>query len=153
MSVTYNKQAVLQGTRDIITGLCRVTLQSLYITTQQNNNIHQVNGKETAINDIHAAYFSQYKTHGQEHLIGVTSVHGMDSRQKTSTGCLRLRTQSRSISHRSVSMHIQQPTGTLDTSIQKYIQSKNNITARQSSLWPQWTKLTRSRLTMQENPP
>ena len=43
---------MLQDTRDIITGLCRVTLQSLDIPKKQRNKINQVNDKENTIKFI-----------------------------------------------------------------------------------------------------
>ena len=73
----------------------------------------------------------QYKTNVQERLIGNSSIHGLDSRKKTSTRFLRMMPQSRAVLHRSLIMHVkQQPTRTLETIIQTQIQYKNNITAR-----------------------
>ena len=45
MAVTKDKQVVFQGTRDAMTVLWIVPLQSLDTPTHQSNNIHQVNGK------------------------------------------------------------------------------------------------------------
>ena len=45
MAITKDKYVVLQGKRDVMTGLWRVLLQILVRPEQQSNNIHQVNGK------------------------------------------------------------------------------------------------------------
>ena len=55
MAVTKDKQVVLQGKRELMTGLWRVPLQIIYIPTNQNNNLHQVNGKENSIKYLHTA--------------------------------------------------------------------------------------------------
>ena len=57
MAITKDKQVVLKGTRDIMTGLWRVPLQSLDRPANQSNNLNQVNGKEGAIKYLHASEF------------------------------------------------------------------------------------------------
>ena len=57
MDVNKYKQVVLQGTRDVITGLWIVPLQILDRPTHQSNNLNQVNGKENTIKYLHAALF------------------------------------------------------------------------------------------------
>ena len=49
MAVTKYEQVILQGTRDVLTGLWRFPLHSLDIPTNQSNHVHQVNGKENSI--------------------------------------------------------------------------------------------------------
>ena len=58
MAVTKDKQVVLQGTRDIITGFWRMPLQILDRPTHKSNHLHQVNVKENSIKYLHAAAFS-----------------------------------------------------------------------------------------------
>ena len=57
MDVTKDKQVVFQDTRDVITGLHILPLQSLYRTTHQSNNLHLVNSKDNSIKYLHAAAF------------------------------------------------------------------------------------------------
>ena len=123
-------------------GLCRVPPQNLDRTAHQSNNIHQVNDKEKSIQYIYMRRCSyQYKTRGKETSIRATLIYGLDSRLKTSTICISLRSQSRDTSHISGSIHYQQqPTRLMETSIVARIQAKNIITVKQSSLWLQWTK-------------
>ena len=78
--------------------------------------------------------FDQYKTHGQEPSIGVTSTHALKSRQKKSTRCLRLRPQSRAISYRAEEILVQQqPIRSVEKNRLKHIQYKNRITEIQIS--------------------
>ena len=63
MAVTKDKHVVLQGTKDAITGLWRVHLQSLDRPTHQSNNLHQVNGKEDYIKYLHASTRQMVNTH------------------------------------------------------------------------------------------
>ena len=58
MAVTKDEQVPLKGTRDIMTGLRRVTIHILDRTTHQSNHLHQVNGKENDIKYTHATAFS-----------------------------------------------------------------------------------------------
>ena len=55
MVVTKDDRIVLQGKRDVITGLWRVSLQILDKPPHKINNIHQVNGKENVIRFVHTA--------------------------------------------------------------------------------------------------
>ena len=55
MSDTKYEQVLLKGTRDIMTGLWRVPFQSLDISTNQRNQLHQFNGKEKSNKYLHAA--------------------------------------------------------------------------------------------------
>ena len=57
MAVTKDKQVVLQGTRDLMTGLWRLPIQILDRPTHQSNNLHQTNEKENNINYLHEAAF------------------------------------------------------------------------------------------------
>ena len=59
MVVTKYEEVLFQGTRDIITGLWRVPLQSLYRSTNQSKHLHQVNGKDNDIKYLHEAAFIQ----------------------------------------------------------------------------------------------
>ena len=58
MAVTKDEQVPLKGTRDVMTGLQRVTIHILDRTTHQINHLHQVNGKENDIKYTHATAFS-----------------------------------------------------------------------------------------------
>ena len=58
MPVTKDEQVMLQCTRDLMAGLCRVPLQILYRPTHQSNHLHQFNGKENAMEYLHAEAFS-----------------------------------------------------------------------------------------------
>ena len=82
MAVTKDKQVVLQGTRGIMKSLWRVPLQIFYISTQQSNNIYQINDKEMPSSIYMRRILSRYKTHWKDPLIGASSIHGMDSRKR-----------------------------------------------------------------------
>ena len=58
MDVTKNEQVLLQVTGEVMTGLWRVPLQSLDITTHQSIHLNQFNGKEIIINYLHVAAIS-----------------------------------------------------------------------------------------------
>ena len=58
MDVTKDEKIVLQGTRDVITGLWIVPIQNLDRPTHQRNNVHQVNGKDNSVKYLHAAAFT-----------------------------------------------------------------------------------------------
>ena len=122
-----------------MTGLWRVSLQSLDRPTNQSNHLHQVNGTEIPSSTYMRWHLSQYKTHGQKPSIGVTSTHGRDSRQKTFTRWINLRPPSRSISNRALkNPDQQQPERLVENTRGTHIQSKNQITTRQSLWWPKW---------------
>ena len=82
MAVIKDKQVVLQGTRGIMKSLWRVPLQIFYISTQQSNNIYQINDKEMPSSIYMRRILSRYKTHWKDPLIGYSSIHGMDSRKR-----------------------------------------------------------------------
>ena len=83
MSVAKDEQVLLQGTRDVMTGLCRVPFQILDRTTHQSNRLHQVNGKENSIKYLHVEAFIPVQDTWGNPSIGVSSTHGRYSRQKT----------------------------------------------------------------------
>ena len=56
-AVTKDEQVLLQVTRDLMTDLFRVPLQSIDRPTNQINHLHQVNGKESSIKYLHATSF------------------------------------------------------------------------------------------------
>ena len=58
MAVTKDEKLLLQGTRDLMTGLWRVPLQSLERPTNQSNKTNQVNGKENAITYLNTTALS-----------------------------------------------------------------------------------------------
>ena len=153
MAVTKYDKIILQVTRDTITGLWRVPLQSLDIPTHQSNKIHKVNGKDNAIKYLHAAAFRPVQdTWDKAVNWGATLTHRLDSQKKTSTRWLRLRPKSRATPHISgIIQGKQKPRIILETSIRTQIQATNKITAKQSSLWIQWMKLTRYTQTRGEN--
>ena len=97
MAVTKDKHVVLHSKNDVITGLCRVPIQSFDRPKQQSNKIHQVSGKKIPSSIYMRQHLAQYTIHGKEPVIGDISTHGLESRQKTSTRCLRLRPKSRAI--------------------------------------------------------
>ena len=85
MVVTKDEQVVLQGARDVMTGLWSVPIHILDITTHQSNHLNQVNGKENSIKFLHAAAFSSVQDTWAKASIGSNSTHGRDSQQETST--------------------------------------------------------------------
>ena len=58
MALTKDERILLQGKRDLMTGLWIVPLQILDRPSHKSNNIHQVNGKENSINNLNVVAFS-----------------------------------------------------------------------------------------------
>ena len=131
MAVTKYKQVLLQGTRDIMTGLRRVPLQSLDIPTNQINRLHQVHGKENAIKYLYAAAFSQVQYTWVKSVnrgyfnrwTGLTSkyIHRMTKFEVTIKFHLAQRRKT---------PDKQQPTRSVEKTRGTQIQSKNQITTR-----------------------
>ena len=138
MTVTKDENIVLKGTRDLTTGLWRVSLQIIDRPTHQRNIIHPINDKENDIKYLHAVVFIPVQDTWEYHLTGANSIHLMESWKKTSKICLRLMTQPRATSQRSGRTHNQQqPKRVLETSIRARIQANNKITSKHISLWLQ----------------
>ena len=143
---------VLQYTRDEMTGLWRAPLQILDRTTHQSNNIHQVISKENSIKYLHEVAFIPVQDTWTKSVNRGCFNTWPGITEKTSTIRLMLMPQSRATSHRSSIIHDQQQsTRILEKSMRSHIQAKNKITAKQRSLWLQWTRTTSYTQTRQEN--
>ena len=130
MAVTKDKQVVLQGKRELMTGLWRVPLQIIYIPTNQNNNLHQVNGKENSIKYLHTAAFIPVQDTWAKVVnkgyfntcMGLTAkdINKMTKFEDNIKGHLAQIRKNPD----------QQPTRALDKTRDTHIQSKNQITTR-----------------------
>ena len=134
MPVTKDEQVLLQCKRDVMEGLWRVPLQSLYRPTHQSNHLHQFNRKENAMGYLHAAAFSPVQDTWSKSVnwgyfntwpvLRAKDIHNMNKYEAKIKGHL---VQSKEISNQ------QQPTRALEKNSCTIIQYKNQITTIQNS--------------------